>query len=50
VIFTNVYRNVKWLTDNDGPKISGGMHRNPPCTVLREGLCALPAAEWEGVH
>lgn len=47
---TNVYRNTDWLTDKDVPEISGGMHKNLPCTVLGEELYQLPAAQLEGVH
>ena len=35
---TNVYRHTEWLTDKDVPEISGGIHKNIPCTVLGEAL------------
>ncbi|KPA85355.1 putative haloacid dehalogenase-like hydrolase [Leptomonas pyrrhocoris] len=47
---TNVYRNTEWLTDRDVPEISGGLHKNLPCTVLGEDLYALPTEELQGVH
>ena len=47
---TNVYRHTEWLTDKDVPEISGGIHKNLPCTVLGEALYDLPIAELEGVH